>query len=186
MENSIDRGAWRDTVHGVAGNINTMYLSWCWSLETISLKQIHGILLSAQLGIVPKHIMLMHNVCRCAVTSFGTLPPSIHQLKPYLSSLCWIKPHLEDQALFSVLIAVSIMLTLTLTRISYFFLLTFCTEFGLHIYFTLLCISIPLTGTILLYNRSTEKRVNVNNLIETIFGAASSLCNNMGLLYWEK
>ena len=27
MENSIDRGAWRATVHRVAGNINIMYLS---------------------------------------------------------------------------------------------------------------------------------------------------------------
>ena len=27
MENSMDRGAWRATVHGVAVDINTMYLS---------------------------------------------------------------------------------------------------------------------------------------------------------------
>lgn len=127
--------------------------------------------------------LISHFLLLC---TFGKPSPSIHQLKPYLSSLCWIKPHLEDQALFPVLIAVSIMLTLTLIRISCFLLLTLCTEFGLHIYFTLLCISIPLTGTILSHNRSTEKGVNVNNLIQTILEAASSLCNNMGLLYWEK
>ena len=155
-------------------------------METISLKRVNGILLSAQVGIVPEHIILMHNGYRCAVTPFGKLSPSVHQLKPYLSSLCWIKSHLEDQALFPVLIAVSIMLTLTLISISFFFLLKLCTEFGLHIYFTLLCIPIPLTGTVLWYNRGNEKGVSVNNLIQTILEAASSLCNNMGLLYWEK
>lgn len=130
------------------------------------------------------------SICRCALTSFGKFSPSIHQLKPYLSSFCWIKLHLEDHALglllFPVLITVSIMLTLNLIHISYFSLLPLCTEICLHNYFTLVCTSTPFTGTILLHNKSTKKGVTMNNLIQSIFETTSRLCNNMDLLYWEK
>lgn len=129
------------------------------------------------------------SICRRALTSFGKFSPSIHQLKPCLSfkfllnKTSFGRPCTWAATLSSVNHCLH---NADSKSYSYFSLLPLCTEICLHNYFTLVCISIPFTGTILLHNRSTKKGVNMNNLVQSIFETTSRLCNNMDLLYWEK
>ena len=85
------------------------------------------------------------------LTSSENLLPSIYQPKPYLSFKLWLnKSHLENQVLefllFKVFITTSIVLSLNLIHILQFSLLILCRKICLNIYFTLLCVSIPING----------------------------------------